>query len=121
VIEADEVRVFRTRSDQAHLAPENVEQLRQLVELGAPQEPSDSSDAPVVAAGYGKAHPVGADDHGPQLVHPERTPVAPDPGAGVESRTAALDPDRERGDGDDGRAQDQPDAGHPDINDSLGG
>ena len=38
----------RPRADEAHLAAQDVEQLRQLVERGAAQEPADARDARVV-------------------------------------------------------------------------
>ena len=37
----DEVRAFGARSDQAHVAPEDVPQLGQLVQRGAPQHPAE--------------------------------------------------------------------------------
>ena len=39
----------RPRADQAHLAAEDVDQLRQLVERAAAQEPADPGDARIVA------------------------------------------------------------------------
>src|ERR1700722_4779171 len=44
----DEERTFRTRSDEAHLAPQHVPELRQLVEPGEADETADAGH-PMVA------------------------------------------------------------------------
>src|SRR6266702_8498702 len=57
---------MRTRTHHRHLAAQHVDELRQLVEAGAPQERADRGDARVAARGLG-------DLAGLFLVHPHRT------------------------------------------------
>src|SRR5437764_12708075 len=47
----DEERAFRTRPDEAHVAADDVPQLRQLVEAGLADEAADAGDAVVAVAG----------------------------------------------------------------------
>ena len=65
----DELGALGSRADYAHLAHENVHELRQLVDLGAAQEPSDLGDTGVVLAGDdGACDALGVYSHGAQLV-----------------------------------------------------
>ena len=45
---------MRTRPDQRHIALEDIEQLRQLVDAGGAQDLADLGDAVVVATGLGR-------------------------------------------------------------------
>ena len=67
----DVVGMLRPRADQAHLALDHVEQLRQLVELGPAQEAADARDPRIVAGGHRRALLVGARAHRAQLVDAE--------------------------------------------------
>ena len=47
-----ELRHLRARADDAHVAPEHVQQLGKLVELGPLEEAADGRQPVVVAPGY---------------------------------------------------------------------
>src|SRR5271166_1297740 len=44
----DEVRTFRPRSDQAHVAADDIAQLRQFIDAGGAEESSDPDDAGIL-------------------------------------------------------------------------
>src|SRR3954469_19684916 len=79
-----------TRADEAHLAAQDVQQLRQLVQRRAAQAPPDARDARVVAyleqpvrlvpGREVGLHPVGAVDHRAELEHRETRAVLTDAG-----------------------------------------
>jgi hypothetical protein len=85
--------VLRPRTDEAHLTFDDIEQLRQLVDLRPSQEPSHACDARVVAGGHGR---TGRRRHRAQLVNPELAPAAPNAGAAVESGAWRFELDRDR-------------------------
>src|SRR3989442_1573905 len=62
---------LRPRADDAHVAGEHVQELRQLVEAEAPEPPADPRDPRVAgrAGGLGVAREV--DVHRAELEHPE--------------------------------------------------
>lgn len=69
----DELGALRSRADKGHLAGEDVEELRELIDGGFPDEASDAGDARVARngpallfVGFGLLH------HGAELVHHER-------------------------------------------------
>src|SRR5438045_2221562 len=76
-------------TDETHLAPQDVDELGQLIERGAPQKASDTRDARVVGeleqpAGLVEVNqlglePLGAVDHRAELDDREALAVAPDP------------------------------------------
>ena len=69
----------RPRADDRHLAAQDVDQVRQLVERGAAQERADAGDARVALVDrHAGAHVLGARDHRAQLEHVERLAVAAD-------------------------------------------
>ena len=72
VVLLDLVAQRRARADDAHVAAQDVPELRQLVDRGAPQDAPDASD-PAVAPVHrvAGAHALGADDHGAELQHLE--------------------------------------------------
>src|SRR5262245_52531879 len=59
----DELRALRARADQTHLASQDVEKLRGLVEMKLADEPPDSSHARVVLASPGRAVGFGVGLH----------------------------------------------------------
>ena len=98
---------LRAGADDAHVALEDVDQLRQLVNAGGADDLADSGDAGVVLAG-GAGAPVllRIHDHGAELDHHE-APAAD--GAAllfVEHRAAVVQPD--------GQGRDQQDRGQDD-------
>src|SRR4029079_16079640 len=89
----------RPRTHEAHVAEQDVEELRQLVEAGAAQEPAESRDPRVVVdletgavhLGQGEelvALLLRADTHGAELQHAEGSPVEPAPLLGEQHRAA---------------------------------
>ena len=92
-----QLRALRPRTHQAHLAPQHVQHLRQLVEMepaqhaahrGGARIPPHRPDRP----GAG----LRALDHGAELEHREHPAVAPEARLAVQHRAGALEPDRER-------------------------
>ena len=87
----------RPRADDRHLAAQDVDQVRQLVEREAAQQAADAGDARIalehVDAG---AHRRRAGDHRAQLPELEGRAAATDAALAVEDRSAALQLDRER-------------------------
>ncbi len=97
----------RARAHQAHLAPEHVEQLRELVQRGSPEQPPRAGDpriardleepaARLVEVSQLLPAPVGVAVHGPELEHLEGMAVAPDPGLAEEHRAARPELDGHR-------------------------
>ncbi len=79
----DQLDLLRTRADDAHLAAQDVDQLRQLVEAEPAQEAPDPGDARVVGELEHRVAQViepdhvreaflGVGDHRAELVHLER-------------------------------------------------
>ena len=76
----DEVRPLRPRADQAHVPAQDVEQLRQLVQTCASQEPADLRHARVIPAGQNRAHSFfRVLDHRSELVQGEESAILTDP------------------------------------------
>ncbi len=63
--QADELRILRARADQAHLAAEDVPELRELVELRSGEESADAGEAWVDVTG--ECMPGGSVVHLPEL------------------------------------------------------
>jgi hypothetical protein len=63
---------------QAHRSPQNIEELRQLVEVRAAQPGTQPCD-PEVGAGHGLPIGLFIDDHAPQLETGEQSPTLPHP------------------------------------------
>jgi hypothetical protein len=82
------------RPDQGHLAPQDVQQLGQLIDAGGPQEAADRGDAHVV--GGRDLRPAGARAHRAELEHRERNAPLTDPQLPEEDGTGtrAADDDR---------------------------
>ena len=87
----------RARADQAHLAAQHVDEVRQLVEREAPQQRADARDARIALVDRQPgAHLLGAAHHRAQLEQVEVAAALADPALAVDRRAAALEPDRER-------------------------
>ena len=95
-IELDEVRIFRTRPDQVHVADENIEKLRQLVELGPAQELAQARNPRVTLDGQPRTHQVGAVDHRPELVDEEGLTETTDAALAKEDRPRRVELDQHR-------------------------
>ena len=112
----DLVAERRPRPDQAHVAADDVPELRQLVERGAAEEAAGARDPAVALVDrVAGALLLGADDHRPQLQELEVAAVLADAGLLEEDRAAVVELDRERG-GREQRARDrQPGARDRDV------
>ena len=126
----DLLRQRRPRADQAHRAAEHVEQLRQLVEAGRPQEAPDARDPRVVlhleqrtAALVGRRQlgepRLGVDDHRAELEDLELGSVTADADLPEEHRAAILELDGEGDQGEHRRRQHGDQAGHGDVEGPL--
>jgi hypothetical protein len=89
----DEHRVLRPRADQAHLAAQDMPELRQLVESRAGEEAPHVRE-PTVRIG-GQRESRRADRHLAELEHPQRDAPATDALGGVQDRARRLDHDGE--------------------------
>src|SRR3989442_14088406 len=87
---------LRARSDDTHFPSEHVHDLRQLVQVGAAQDPADARH-PGICLGtpHRSAFALGVLDHAPELVHPEYPAVEANPCLCKEDRSTALERDRE--------------------------
>ena len=95
----------RPRPDERHLAPQHVDEVRQLVDRGPPQQRADARDARVALVDrHPGAHVLGAGDHRAQLVDLERVAVAADAALAVDRVPGRLEPHGQRGERDDRRA-----------------
>src|SRR5262245_19398600 len=93
----EEDRTHRPRPDHVYVALDDVQELRDLVELVAAEEAADRGVERV--AGRDEAGPdalLGVGQQGAELVDRERLHAAPDPGAAVEDRAPARELDRDR-------------------------
>ena len=88
----------RARADQAHVAPQHVDQVRQLVEREAAQQRAHARDARIALVHRQPgAHRLGAAHHRAQLQQVEVAAAAAHPALAVDRRAAALEADREAG------------------------
>ena len=83
----DELRPFRSRADEPHLAPHHVPQLRQLIEVQLAEDFADRSDAGVVAVGpHGSAEAFRLVHHGADLQQREFLSVFADACLPIDAR-----------------------------------
>ena len=97
----EELRPFRPRPDQAHVAAQDVQQLRQFVEMRGPHEPADPRDARV--AGHRPTRPrqrLAVMDHGANLINREEPAATADADLRVKGGAARGQLDDQGGRGD---------------------
>ena len=71
-----ELRPLRPRADEAHVAAQHVEDLRQLVDAHLADEAADARDAIVVGRRPARASVLlGVDAHAAELEHAEHRPA----------------------------------------------
>ena len=114
-----EVGSLGTRTDQRHLPPQHVEKLGQLVQVRAPQEPTDPRHPRIVGDRPGRVRVV-VDPHRPKLQQLERTFVLADPGLAEEHRAGARAPHRQRDREKQGRQHQQADGGQHQVKRPFG-
>ena len=86
----------RARADDRHLAAQDVDEVRQLVDRRAAQQRADARDARVAGVdGEAGAELLGAVDHRAQLQDVELAPVAADAALAVDRLALGLQADRD--------------------------
>ena len=99
----DELRPLGTRADDPHIAPNDVPELREFIEVQMAKPPPDRGDATVILRRpNGASSGFGVADHAPQFVEPERLAAPADsglgkygrPGGGESNERAECDDDR---------------------------
>src|SRR5712691_12447034 len=85
-IPAGQGQRFGPRAHQRHVPAYDVEQLRQLIKAGDPEESANPGDAGIVQECY--LWPLFAFPHGAELVHPEGSFALPHSQLHKEGRTA---------------------------------
>lgn len=118
----DELGAFRSRADEGHLAREDVEKLRELVDGGFSDEASDAGDTRVawdgpalLFVGFGLLH------HGAELVHHKRLVVKADALLLEDDRARRGELDEGRNDEHDRTEEDDADEGTADVDGTLRG
>lgn len=120
----------RPRSDEAHFAPEHVEQLRDLVEAVLAKYPPESRYSGVVgdleedcaafiARQENALQAVGVGDHRSEFVHREWSTVPAYPRRHVENWTVCLQPDQKHDDCNQWRKRQQERDRHNDVEQPL--
>src|SRR4029077_15375007 len=89
----DEGWILWARSDQAHLAFEDIPELRQLIEFRPGEKAAQTGEPHVVRRRQRRAG--GAVLHLPELEHVQCPPAQADSPAAVEGRPRAIESDRE--------------------------
>src|SRR4051812_44000632 len=112
----DLVAQRRSGADHGHVPPDDVPELRQLVERQPPQHAADAGDARIALVhGPPRALRLRADDHRAQLQQLEVTPVLADARLPVEDGAAVLELDRRRGDRQQGARDGETSRGRDDV------
>src|SRR5207253_7236660 len=99
-------------------APQDVDELGQLVELPATQHPAAARDPRIARGGDERARALAA-PHRPELQDVEWRAPAPDPGLPEEDRPGPAQPDGQRRRGEEGAQEHQQDARPQDIETPL--
>ncbi len=115
----DVYRAFRARADQAHLAQQYIDQLRQLVQGDAAQELAYAGAAGIVLGGPTWPVLFRVRAHGAELEAPERPGVQPHPFLGIKDRAGRISPDEASNAEQKGRQEHQAQAADDNINGSL--
>ena len=90
----EEGRGERARPHEAHVSPQDVDELWDLVESRSPKECSDGRDTGVRGAGPKWPNLIGTGVHGPELQLRERCSVSAYPLLAEEDGPTVLKPDR---------------------------
>ena len=116
----DKVGTLGAGADKAHLAAQNVQELGELVEVGAAEQAAEGGAARVVVGGEGGAAlEFGIEAHGADLDDVEEAAVNPHPLLAVEGGAAIVAMDQPGGEGDEGRGGDEPDERKREIDQAL--
>lgn len=77
-VEGDVAWILRPRTDQAHVADQDVDQLRQFVQFGPAQETPHAGDAWIASGGDARPLAVRADNHAAEFVEAEGPAILAD-------------------------------------------
>ena len=99
--------MLRPWSDQAHLTPQHIDQLGQLIDLRSAQPPANPGYPLISRVGDMWPWVSGRDGHGTQLVDKEGSAIAPGSQSSIESRARRVELDHGRGDRNDRRRHDE--------------
>ncbi len=111
----------RSWSNQAHLAPQDVDQLRQLVDPRPPEPSADRRDPRITGLRLATNPEGRRSGHRAELIDPEGSPAPTGPFLGEEGRPSRGQPDRGGGDHHDWGQQGQADEGAEDVHGPLSG
>ena len=116
VVLLDLVAQRRTRADDAHVATQDVPELRELVDRGPPEDAADPRD-PAVALVHrvAGADALGADDHRAELEDLEVVAVLAHARLPVQRQAPVLELRRERREAEQRARQDEADSGDRDV------
>ena len=95
---------MRPRADQRHVAGEHVEELRNLVDVPAPQEAAEPGQSRIVAGGLRDHRAVVERAHGAKFDDAERLLIEAVAALHEENRAGTVEPDQ-RGDGEEHRRE----------------
>ena len=115
----DEVRLLRPRADHRQFAAQDVEDLRQLIQMGPPEQVAERGDAQVLLLGPAGRLRRGALTHGAELQDLEGGSVTPGAGLAIEQRTAVAEKITEHHDRRQHDEDDKSDGGEQEIEDPL--
>src|ERR1019366_8392540 len=91
----DELGALRAGAHDGHLALQDVEELRQLVEADGADDAADGGDARIVLLGpYRAGADLGIDTHGTKLIHGEQRVVEANASLAVEHRSGGRAEER---------------------------
>src|SRR5579884_3517114 len=83
IIGGDKLRRLWPRADQAHLASQHVDELRQLIHLRQAQNASNRGNPGIGCPGNRGPHTLGAYAHRSELIHAERLAISSHSSPGV--------------------------------------
>src|SRR5215212_5953011 len=110
-----EMRPFRTWAHKAHLAFQDVPELRNLVDSNLTYDPTDACSASVALTRPNRTRFFGVNSHRAKLHQGEWPTVLPYPVLLVKDRTARFQLDQNSGDDNDGQRENQADQRHQPV------
>lgn len=112
--------IFGAGADKAHLAEQDVPQLRQLVDFGVAQPAAKGGDAGIVAGGEGQAVVAGGGFvHGAEFEDFEFTPGAAEARTAVKDGAGRIAADGGGNDEEDGREEHEAEEGNEQVGGAL--
>ena len=110
---------MRAWPDQRHVALQNIQQLRQFVDTGRSQQPSDGRHPRVVARRLCDSRTILLDCHGPKFEYDKLPAIKTISMLPKYDRPGTIDLDRDRGEGHDRQEKYQRQASQNNVHDAL--